>query len=236
LRYLTSRENQEKDRNLAWRVTYCREAAHLKRLLRELSSEKTPGPSPSFSPVHVVKALEVISEGPIGRNRLSDELLLGEGATRTLIERLKTRDLITVDRAGCKLSRKGKEVWKALHAVFPRKIALEGSGLTLARFNVAVLVRGRSDRVKMGIEQRDASLLSGAKGATTLLLKDGELTVPPSQWKIAEDFPEIHRELVDMLKPSENDVIVIGSADSLKKAEYGAWGAALTLIDQDVTA
>lgn len=236
MRCLTSREDQEKDRNLAWRVTYCREAAHLKRLLKELSSEKTPGPTPSFSLVHVVKALELISEGPIGRNRLSDELLLGEGATRTLIERLKTRDLVTVDRAGCNLSRKGKDVWKALHAIFPRKIVLKGSGLTLAQFNVAILAKGRSGKVNRGIEQRDASLLSGAKGATTLLLKDGELTAPPGQWKIAEDFPEIHRELVDTLKPNENDVIVIGSADSLTKAEYGAWGAALTLIDQDVTA
>ena len=123
-----------------------------------------------------------------------------------------------------------------MHAAFPKKIVLKGSGLTLAQFNVAILAKGRSGKVRMGIEQRDASLLSGAKGATTLLLKDGELTVPPGQWKIAEAVPEIHKELMDMLKPSENDVIIIGSADSLTKAEYGAWGAALTLIDQDVTA
>jgi hypothetical protein len=212
------------------------ESAHLKRLLKALTRERTPGPSPSFSPVHVVKALELISAGSIGRNKLSEKLILGEGATRTLIERLKRHNLVTVDRAGCNLSKKGRDFWNALHAAFPKKTVIERSGLTLAQFNVAILVKGRSSKVKMGIEQRDASLLTGAKGATTLLLKEGELTVPPSQRKIREDFPEIHKELVDTLAPDENDVIVIGSADSLTNAEYGAWAAALTLVDQDARA
>ena len=37
--------------------------------------------------------------------------------------------------------------------------------------------------------------------------------------------------MVRLLQPEENDVIVIGSADSLVKAEYGALAAAWTLID-----
>lgn len=207
------------------------EAACVKRLLNQLTAERTIGPSPSFSPIHAAKALELISEGPIGRSKLAEELILGEGATRTLIERLKSHGLITVDRAGCHLSAEGRELWNALHAIFPRKIVLKRSGLTLAQFNVAMLVKGLGGKVKMGIEQRDASLLTGAKGATTLLFQDGELTVPPGRWKIAEDFPEVHRELVDALAPDDNDVVVIGSADSLAKAECGAWAAALTLVD-----
>jgi hypothetical protein len=96
--------------------------------MEELIHETAPGPSPSFSVVHVIKALELISERPISRNRLSKELVLGEGATRTLIERLKSYDLITVNRAGCVFSKKGKKLWNTLHAAFPRKIVLERSG------------------------------------------------------------------------------------------------------------
>lgn len=203
--------------------------------MEELTREKAPGPSPSFSVVHVIKALELVAEKPIGRNKLSRELVLGEGATRTLIERLKDYDLIKVDRAGCIFSKKGEKLWNALQVVLPRKNILERSGLTLAAFNVAMLVKGGGDKVKFGMEQRDAALLIGAKGATTMVFKNGKLRFPSEGRDVAKDFPKIYRNLIDSLEPQENDVIVIGSADTLEKAEYGALAAAWSLLNnQDV--
>ncbi|MFP3985076.1 MAG: DUF4443 domain-containing protein [Candidatus Bathyarchaeia archaeon] len=207
------------------------EVFQLKQVLRELVGAKALGPSPSFSAVHVLKALELIAEKPVGRNRLSKDLALGQGATRTLIERLKEKDLISVDRAGCILSKRGERVWRALRKVFPRKIVLRQSGLTVGRFNVAILVKNCGGRVRFGLEQRDAALMSGAEGATTLVFRDGKLAVPPEQRDVAEDFPRIYEELVNVLKPRENDVIIIGSADSPDKAEYGALAAMLTLLN-----
>jgi len=122
-----------------------------------------------------------------------------------------------------------------MHAAFPRKIVLERSGLTLAAFNVAVLVKECGSKVKLGMEQRDAALLTGAKGATTLIFKDGKLTVPPDYRNVAEDFPKVYRNLVGSLKPEENDVVIIGSADTLEKAEYGVLAAVWSLLNnQDV--
>lgn len=204
----------------------------MKYLLRELIGEKAPGPTPSFSVVHVIRALELLGEKPIGRNRLSQKLTLGEGATRTLIERLRSLSLIVVDRKGCAFSRKGRKLWSTLHATIPQKTVLKESGLTLAPFNVAILVKDGSSNVRFGIEQRDAALLAGAKGATTLISKNGRLTIPPDCRDLIKDFPEIHRRLVDSLKPGENDAIVIGSADTLEKAEFGALAAAWTLLDR----
>ena len=204
----------------------------MKHLLRELIGEKAPGPTPSFSVVHVIRTLELLGEKPIGRNRLSQKLALGEGATRTLIERFRSLSLIVVDRKGCAFSRKGRELWSTLHAVIPRKTVLKESGLTLAPFNIAILVKDGSSNVRVGIEQRDAALLAGAKGATTLISKNGRLTIPPDCRDLIKDFPEIHRRLMDSLKPGENDAIVIGSADTLEKAEFGALAAAWTLLDR----
>lgn len=181
--------------------------------------------------VHVIKALQLIEERKIGRNKLSKELILGKGATRTLIERLKDYNLVTVDRAGCTLSKKGKQLWNTLHAILPEKIVLDRSGLTLAAFNVAILVKRGGSRVKLGMEQRDAALLIGAKGATTLISRKGKLTIPPEYRNIAKDFPKICRKLMDSLNPEENDAIVIGSADTLEKAEYGALAAAWILLN-----
>lgn len=179
----------------------------------------------------MIKALELIAEKPIGRNRLSKELVLGEGATRTLIERLKDYSLIRVDKTGCILSKKGKELWSTLLMVFPRKVVLEKSGLTLATFNIAMLVKGCGSKVKFGLEQRDAAMLIGAEGATTLVFRSGKLIFPPGDRDVAEDFPRAYRNLVDSLKPEENDAVVIGSAGALEKAEYGAIAAAWSLFN-----
>ena len=203
----------------------------MKQLLKELISAKAPGPSPSFSVVHVVKALDLIAKSPIGRTRLARELFLGEGATRTLIHRLKSNDLITVGRFGCIFSMKGEKLWDTLHEVLPRKISLKRTGLTLAAFNIALLVKGFSNKVSLGMEQRDAALLVGAKGATTLTFKKGRLIFPADNRDVSMDFPQVHKQIVDSLKPGENDVIIIGSADTLDKAEYGALAAALSLFN-----
>ena len=179
--------------------------------------------------VHIVKAIELIAEKPIGRTNLSKELGLGEGATRTLVNRLKDYGLITVDRLGCIFTKKGKKLWNSLHKAFPKKIVLEKSELTLAPYNIAILVKERNNKVKLGMEQRDAALVVGAKGATTLIFKEGSLKFPTENRDVAEDFPRICKKLVSM-QPEENDVIIIGSADTLTKAEYGALAAALSLL------
>jgi len=181
--------------------------------------------------MHVIKALELIAGEQIGRNKLSKELALGEGATRTLIERLKNHGLITADRAGCALSNEGEKVWSALHAAFPRKTTIRRSKLTLGSFNVAILVKNGAGKIRSGMEQRDAALIAGAKGATTLICSRGRLTVPPEQRDASEETPEIYRVLTEKLKPGDSDAVVIGSADTFEKAEYGALAAALTLFN-----
>ncbi|MCW3981777.1 MAG: hypothetical protein NWE81_01475 [Candidatus Bathyarchaeota archaeon] len=156
---------------------------------------------------------------------------MGEGVTRTLIERLKGHGLVFVRKKGCALSKKGKEYWSSLQAVFPKSVVLGKSGLTLARFNAALIVKGYGHRVRRGMEQRDAALMAGAEGATTLVFKDGKLAIPPGNQDIAERYPKIHGKLIDSLEPEENDAVVIGCASTLRTAEYGAWAAAWSLID-----
>lgn len=207
----------------------------LKKLLERLLEERAPGPSPSFSVFHLLKALELIAKkGPIGRGKISQELKTGEGATRTLIERLKDARLVAITKPGCSLTKKGEEVWNEFRSVFPQKIKLEKIDLTLAPYNVAVQIKDRGDKVKAGVEQRDAAIMSGAKGATTLLFRNKKLVLPTISENVAKDFPLTHRQISKLLKLEENDVVVIASADSWEKAEYGALAAAWTLI-QDLT-
>ena len=59
-------------------------------MIEKVASKIAPGRVPSFNEAQVVKALEIIDAyGTVGRIRLSKELGLGEGATRTLLKHLK---------------------------------------------------------------------------------------------------------------------------------------------------
>jgi len=206
----------------------------VKKILEGLMEERAPGPYPSFSVFHVIRALELIAKkGPIGRGRLSEELKTGEGTTRTLIDRLKGAELTAVSKPGCSLTKEGKRVWKELYSIFPRKVRLEKNELTFAARNVAMLIKGCGDRVGAGVEQRDAAIMTGARGATTLVFKNQKLMIPTISENVAQDFPVAFSQIIGLMELEENDVIVIGSADSWEKAEYGALAAAWTLIENN---
>lgn len=206
----------------------------VKKILERLVEERAPGPYPSFSVFHLIRALELIAKkGPIGRGRLSEELKTGEGATRTLIDRLKGARLIVISKPGCSFTKEGERVWNEFQSIFPRKIRLEKNELTFAARNVAMLVKGRGDRVGVGVEQRDAAIIMGARGATTLVFKNQKLTVPTISENVARDFPVAFSQISGLMELEENDVIVIGSADSWEKAEYGALAAAWTFIENN---
>jgi len=202
-----------------------------KKLLEKITGEKAPGPSPKFSIFHLLHAIELIAEKTVGRSKLAVGLEVGEGAVRTVIDRLRDAGLIATTKAGCALTNKGLRLWKEYKSVFKKKIEIGKNELTLAKHNFVILVKNHMHKVKAGVEQRDAAVMAGAKGATTIMFKEGRLIIPSVSTDVAEDFPNAANQIFRLLEPEENDVIIIGSADDLGKAEYGTLGAAWTLLD-----
>jgi len=201
-----------------------------KQVLEKLISEKAPGPSPTFSVLHLLHAIELLSEKTIGRDKLAENLNVGEGAVRTIIERLKNAGLITTSKMGCSLTSKGMKLWKE-YASIAKKVEIGKNELTLAKYNFAILIKNHGNKVKSGIEQRDAAVKTGAKGATTILCKKRRLIIPSASENVAKDFPEAANQIFKLLKPKENDAIIIGSADTSADAEYGTLAAMWTLIN-----
>ncbi len=90
----------------------------------------------------------------------------------------------------------------------------------------------RSEEIRKELERRrQETLLGGGQDRIDKQHKDGKLTVPPEQRNLEMDFPKIYRKLMESLSPQEGDVIVVGSADTMGKAEYGALAAALSHLD-----
>jgi hypothetical protein len=199
-------------------------------VISKVAGKIAPGRSPSFAEAHVMKALEEISvQESVGRLTLSKDLRLGEGETRTLVKHLKNEGLIDVSKSGISLSASGKRLLSSLRTLVSEEIEMPSSPLTVGPFNVAVRVTGMKDSIKFGLEQRDAAIMAGAKGATTLVFTENKLTIPGTGEDVSKSDPSIPPTL-SKLSLNEGDVIIIGSSDEKIRAELGAKTAALELL------
>lgn len=198
--------------------------------LATVAAKIAPGRSPSFREAHVVEALEKINtDGTIGRLKLSRDLMLGEGEVRTLVRHLDKEGLIKISRSGISLSNAGKRLFSNLRTVLSEQVEMSSSPLTVGCVNIAVQVRQAANFVKYGLEQRDAAIMAGAKGATTLVVTKNGLIMPGT----GEDVSKASSSFIAVLSRlslKEGDIIIIGSADEKLKAEFGAKTAALELL------
>jgi len=204
---------------------------NLLNLIEKIARKLAPGRSPIFTEVHIVKALETISvEEAVGRIKLSKTLGLGEGATRTLVKHLRNEEIIEISRSGIVLSESGRKLLSVLKSKIGGETEVPESSLTVGSFNVAVLIRDEAEAVTHGLEQRDAAIKAGASGATTLVFSHNRLAMPGISEDVFQNIWSIHDMLISKLKPKENDVIIIGSAENKLTAELGAKAAVLELL------
>jgi len=202
-------------------------------VLEEVTGKIAPGRTASFTEAHVIKALETVDTRKIvGRQKLAEELELGMGTTRTLIDHLKRQTLIKVSRRGITLSQSGEELLSNLRTHISKGVEIPPSPLTIGAHNIAVLVRNIGDKVKSGVEQRDEAIKMGATGATTLVFSQNELSMPGVEEEVLKDVPSIRDILMSDLSPQENDVIIMAGADDRRTAEFGAIMSALRLLKQ----
>ncbi len=200
-------------------------------IIERVTRKIAPGPAPAFNEAHVVKAMELIDKyQTVGRIKLSKELGLGEGTTRTLLKHLKNEGVTQSSRNGISFSGEGKKLFSDLRSKLSEGIDVPSSPLTVGAFNIAVLVRDAAQAIGSGMEQRDAAIKSGALGATTLIFSSNKLELPQEEENLCESMPELHDKLVTQLNPKENDVIIVGSGENRDLAEIGAKMAAIKLL------
>src|SRR5690348_10198646 len=138
--------------------------------LSKIGARHAPSSMLSFGIVYIFKILQMIEDnGHASRTKLSKELELGEGVIKTLVKHLQSEDILETTNHRTKMTAKGKAIYSELISSIPSEIALPKCSIALGKFNHAVLVKSLSYSIKAGLEQRDAAILIGGKGATTLL-------------------------------------------------------------------
>jgi predicted transcriptional regulator len=178
----------------------------------------------------VFYALELLSQKPLGRNKLAEKLEVGDGAVRTIISRLREADLIETSKEGCNLTKKGFEIWRQFEEIFPKRVEIPKSELTESDFNFAFLVKKSGQKVKSGIDQRDAAIIAGARKALVIVFKNGHLSIESVSDCIEKQYPNAASLILKELTPQDDDAIIIAGADSPLKAKRGAFAASWSLI------
>jgi predicted transcriptional regulator len=205
-------------------------AVSFKKFMQQIAGKKAPGPLTSFTIFHVFYALELLSQKPLGRNKLAEKLNVGDGAVRTIISRLVDAGLVETSKEGCNLTKKGLEIWGQFEEIFPVRVEIPKSELAGSEFNFAFLVKNSGQKVGSGIDQRDAAIIAGARKALVIVVKNGHLRIESVSDCIEQQYSKAANLLVEELKPIDNDVIIIAGSDSLLKAKRGAFAASWSLI------
>ena len=205
-------------------------SSSFRHFLEEIAKEKAPGPSPTFSVFHLLLTIELVAENPIGRGKLAQNLGVGEGVIRTILGRLTDAGLIKTSKAGCKLTKRGLDIWKEYSSIV-RKAEIGKNELTDTSHTYAILIEDHGHKLKSGMEQRDAAVIAGAKTATTMMYKARRLNIPSVTENAEKDFPKASDKVLKLLKPVENDAIIIVGADNQAKAVYAAMAVAWTFLN-----
>jgi predicted transcriptional regulator len=191
--------------------------------IRRMAGKTAPGRTPDFTAAHLLYALSLLREKRIGRKQLAEDLRVGEGTVRTILSRLSGEGLIEISRPGVTLSPDGVDFLGSIE----KKLAwgeFPPTDLTVSEYNLFVLVRDASGRVRYGVEQRDQALIHGAVGATTLVRSNGLWILPGTGEEVSIDLSE------KGFKPGDGDVVVIGTGVDAFTAALGAFSAALHLV------
>jgi len=157
----------------------------------------------------------------IGRQELSRELGLGEGTVRTILDILKSKNLLDSTKKGHFLSKGGiGELNRILDNIEMPKI-IETRIIYPEYKKIAVLLK-KSNELREVYRLRDIAVKNRAEGA--LILKfENKLYAPESDFK--GDFSELD----SYFKFKNGNVLIIAFSGELKNAETGALAVAAEL-------
>ncbi len=184
------------------------------------------GPMFRFTDANVYWALHILSSGKrMGRKRLADEIGVGEGSMRRILETLREWEMIQIKQSGITITRSGLGF---LSEIPLKVIDVDLGDSIVGDYSQSVLVFDVADKIQNGMQQRDAGIRVGATGCTTLVIRDGNLIIPPD-WNMDVERPEIAKN-VRATGITDKDAIIVGSGNDQRTAMMAALTAAFELF------
>lgn len=184
------------------------------------------GPVARYSDAHIFAALSIIHrEGTISRGDLADELGLGEGSTRNILNIMEGWKQISIQRRGVSLTPLGLETIESLPLRF---VNIENRKYVKGICQQGILVKGMADRIKDGMVQRDIGIMMGSDGASVFIMKDNKI-IFPMDYNVDTEDPEFAKK-IRSTGIEEGDVLIIAGSDDSSVSMISAAGIGLALI------
>ena len=197
-------------------------------MFRILDPPPRPKPYGDADAVHILEILErhLGSGRRTGRDEIIDAVGLSEGYTRLILGKLEGMGLVDVSPRGMIVTPLGCDLLRTLGFSL---MEIDHTDSAIGTYQVSLLLKGKAKMIEKGVEQRDAALKSGGDGCTTIILRDGELVLPPD-WSIDEHSPELAAQ-IRAHGMEEGDVVLIGGSNTgRREAAVAANSAALELV------
>lgn len=180
-----------------------------------------------FNDANIYWALYVLSDGRrMGRKNLSEEVGIGEGSMRRIIETLKEWNMISIKQTGITITKAGQTF---LSQIPIRVVNVDLGDSVVGSHSQGIVVLGRANKIDNGMQQRDEGIRVGADGCTTVLIRDGSLMIPPD-WNMDERSPELASLIRNETHLTEKDVLIVGSGSTRQVAIEAALNAAFAII------
>jgi predicted transcriptional regulator len=207
--------------------------------LRNLVKEWRKGPSgplPKIDLVKLISAIIIISwYKPIGRYLLSKLTDVPQGVVRGLLNRLQSSKHVVISKRGALLTPLGEktlnEVLDDLKIDKIIKLNVEEiKPLTEGKCVIGICIKKAANNIRSGVEQRDEAIKHGAKGATTIVCKSGDLYVPPTYESLRQLSPNIYELLMIRFNPKDDDVIIISWNEKEGRVLEGVISAVISTL------
>ena len=191
-----------------------------------VSLPRNMGPSARYNDAHIFVALMTIRDSKlISRLDLSEELDIGEGTSRSLINVLKSWRMIEVSQRGISLTKFGVMTVESLPMRF---VDIHSDIYVKGRFQQGMLVLGGASAVKNGMDQRDEGVRCGSEGASVFIMKNNRILFPPN-WDLDSDDPDFSN-ILRSTGMKANDALIIAGSDKLATSKVAVTSIGLRML------
>jgi len=205
------------------------------KTLQNIVTRKGSSKVLTFSAPHVLKFIFCFSNQKyISRATFCKEIHLGEGAVKTLISHLKEYEIVSSIKSGTFLTKKGIKFATKFYNAIPSQGFLKKCDITKGKYNYAILLKKNYiSKIGNGMQQRDYAILYGASDSLTLIYKNGKFAFSGDQMVCFTEEAETKNMLIEILKPENDDIVIITSSDDKFVTEISAINTALLTLGNE---
>ncbi len=189
------------------------------------------GPDSRFTDADAFDILWTLRSGKrIGRGRIAQQVGLGEGSARNLIDTMSSIGLLNVAQTGVTITKYGSSLVDILGI---RPVDMDTDRYVLGECTSDAVVCGRAGNVTDGKAQRNEAIRLGGEGCTTWIMRNGEIYMAPD-WDVDSVDPVFGISIQRHTGMSDGDALVFAGADTPRAARTAAIGVALGMLQRRI--